>query len=339
MLRESDLGWRGAGTLKNVLKCLVIAVSLVICGPAEAQSTFGSILGTVKDASGNIVTGATIALRNTGTGFERSANTDESGAYSFLSVEPGTYALTMQMGGFQKAEYPNLDLQARETKRIDASLKIATQSQTVVVEDTAGTVVTTDVSNLSETKTGRELVDLPVAIYSRSSGSTSPISTLTTQPGVQTDDSGNLTIAGATPALLSYTIDGISSVNVENSGPINELFPSFNSIAEIKVSETNNNAEFSGVSDVTTISKSGTNSYHGGIFENHENAALNAGNSFASTKPKLIMNDFGGFFGGPVNIPKLYTGKDKTFFFMSYEGLRLPRQTPLLESVDRKSVV
>ena len=333
MLRESDLGWRGAGTLKNVLKCLVIAASLVICGPAEAQSTFGSILGTVKDASGNIVTGATIALRNTGTGFERSANTDESGAYSFLSVEPGTYALTMQMGGFQKAEYPNLDLQARETKRIDASLKIATQSQTVVVEDTAGTVVTTDVSNLSETKTGRELVDLPVAIYSRSSGSTSPISTLTTQPGVQTDDSGNLTIAGATPALLSYTIDGISSVNVENSGPINELFPSFNSIAEIKVSETNNNAEFSGVSDVTTISKSGTNSYHGGIFENHENAALNAGNSFASTKPKLIMNDFGGFFGGPVNIPKLYTGKDKTFFFMSYEGLRLPRQTPLLESV------
>jgi len=132
MLRESDLGWRGAGTLKNVLKCLVIAASLVICGPAEAQSTFGSILGTVKDASGNIVTGATIALRNTGTGFERSANTDESGAYSFLSVEPGTYALTMQMGGFQKAEYPNLDLQAR-AQVIELLQRTATGDNCVVV--------------------------------------------------------------------------------------------------------------------------------------------------------------------------------------------------------------
>ena len=79
---------------------------------------------------------------------------------------------------------------------------------------------------------------------------------------------------------MSYTIDGISSVSVENSGPINELFPSFNSISEIEVSGSNNNAEFSGVADVTTTSKSGTNDFHGGIFENLENAAMNAGNPF-----------------------------------------------------------
>ena len=270
---------------------------------------------------------------NSGTSAKRTMATDQSGYFSFVNLDPGTYQLTVEQTGFQKVEFVNLDLQARETKRVDALLKVATQSQTVLVEETGGAVVTTDVSNLSETKTTKELIDLPVAIYSRSAGSTSPISTLTTQPGVQTDDGGNLTIAGATPALLSYTIDGISSVNVELSGPINELFPSFNSIAEIKVSETNNNAEFSGVSDVTTISRSGTNNFHGGIFENHENAALNAGNPFASSKPKLIMNDFGGFLGGPVMIPKLYNGRDKTFVFMSYEGLRLPRQTPLLESV------
>jgi len=88
-------------------------------------------------------------------------------------------------------------------------------------------------------------------------------------------------------------------VNVESSGPINELFPSFNSIEEIRVSETNNNAEFSGVSDVTTTSKSGTNAYHGGIFENHENAPLNAGNPFSTSKPKLVMNNFGGFVVDP----------------------------------------
>ena len=319
----------------GILIFVSLAALLFLCSavPALGQSTFGSILGTVKDPSGDVVPGAVVMLTNRGTSAVRTLATDQGGSYSFVNVDAGTYELTVEVSGFQKILYTTLDLQARETKRVDASLKVASQTQTVTVEGTAGAVVTTDESNLAETKTSRELVDLPVAIYSRSAGSTSPISTLTTQPGVQTDDSGNLTVAGATPALMSYTIDGISSVNVESSGPINELFPSFNSIEEIRVSETNNNAEFSGVSDVTTTSKSGTNAYHGGIFENHENAALNAGNPFATSKPKLVMNNFGGFFGGPVTFPKLYSGRDRTFFFMSYEGLRLPRQTPLLESV------
>ena len=148
---------------------------------------------------------------------------------------------------------------------------------------------------------------------------------------MQVDDNSNLVIAGTTPALMSFTIDGISSVDVENSGPIAELFPSFNSISEIRVSETNNNAEYSGVADVTTTSRAGTNDYHGGVFENLENTALTAGNPFTG-KPSLHMNDFGGFAGGPVRIPHLYNGRDKTFFFGSYEGLRLPREFPLVES-------
>jgi hypothetical protein len=172
-----------------------------------------------------------------------------------------------------------------------------------------------------------------VAIYSHSNGSTSPISTLTTNPGVQTDDSGDLVIAGTTPALTSVTLDGIQSVSVETSGPLNELFPSFNSISEIRVSETNNNAEYSGVADITTTSRSGTNQYHGGIFENLENTALNAGDPFTGGKPKIIMNNFGGFVGGPLSVPHLYSGKDKTFFFASYEALRLPRETPIVISV------
>ncbi len=130
---------------------------------------------------------------------------------------------------------------------------------------------------------------------------------------------------------MSFTIDGISSVNVENSGPIAELFPSFNSISEIRVSESNNNAEYSGVADVTTTSRAGTNDWHGGVFENLENTALTAGNPFTG-KPSLHMNDFGGFAGGPVRIPHVYNGRDKTFFFFSYEGLRLPREFPLVES-------
>jgi hypothetical protein len=322
-----------------LLLSLAAVVAFVLCNtPALGQSTFGTIVGTVRDASGDVVSGAAISLINAGTSAKRAMTTDQAGSFSFVNVEPGRYQLVVEASGFQKTQFPNLDLQARETKRVDPALKVATQSQTVLVEDTAGVVVTTDVSNLAETKTGRELVDLPVAIYSRSSGSTSPISTLTTQPGVQTDDTGNLVVAGTTPALMSYTIDGISSVSVENSGPLNELFPSFNSIAEIKVSETNNNAEFSGVSDVTTISKSGTNTFHGGMFENHQDSALNAGNPFAISKPKLVLNDFGGFFGGPLRLPKLYNGRDKTFFFLSYEALRLQKATPQLISVPSDSM-
>jgi hypothetical protein len=302
--------------------------------PALGQSTFGSIIGTVRDPSNEVIVGVNLTLVNKGTSAVRTAVTDQTGSYAFTNLDAGTYDLTVAATGFQKLQFPTLDLQSRETKRVDAAVKVASQAQTVMVEETGGAVVTTDVSNLAETKTGKELVDLPVAIYSRGvSGSTSPISTLTTQPGVQTDDNNNLVVAGTTPALMSYTIDGISSVSVENSGPLNELFPSFNSIAEIRVSETNNNAEFSGVSDVTTISKSGTNTFHGGIFENHQDAALDAGNPFALSKPKLVMNDFGGYFGGPIRIPKLYNGRDKTFFFLSYEALRLQKSTPQLISV------
>ncbi len=127
---------------------------------------------------------------------------------------------------------------------------------------------------------------------------------------MQTDDSGNLAVLGTTAALLSVTIDGISSVGVEYSGPVNEMFPSFNSIEEIRVSESNNNAEFSGVADITTVSKAGTIHYHGGLFENHENTVFNANNPFALSKPKIIMNDFGGTLGGPLRIPRLSNGPE-----------------------------
>ena len=103
---------------------------------------------------------------------------------------------------------------------------------------------------------------------------------------MQTDDSGNLDVLGTTAALLSVTIDGISSVGVEYSGPVNEMFPSFNSIEEIRVSESNNNAEFSGVADITTVSKAGTIHYHGGLFENNENTVFNSNNAFALSKPR-----------------------------------------------------
>jgi len=302
-------------------------------GTLLAQSTFGTILGTVRDSSGALVPGVQVTLTNSVTTASRVMLTDTSGNFAFKNVEVGKYALCFTETGFERESLPEVLLTARETRRTDATLKPGAETQTVIVSDNSVPVITTDVSNLAETKMGDELVELPVAIYSRSSGSTSPISTLTTEAGVQTDDGGNLSVMGTTAALLSVTIDGISSVGVEYSGPVNEMFPSFNSIEEIKVSESNNNAEFSGVSDITTVSKAGGNHYHGSAFENHENTVLNSNNPFALSKPKIIMNDFGATLGGPLRIFSLSRGEDRKYFFISYEGLRLPRETPILLSV------
>lgn len=313
-----------------VLAALFIIVAAL---PARAQSTYGEILGAIHDSSGAVVQGALVTLANTDTTAKRTAITDANGNYSFKNIDVGTYTLTMTAPGFQTESLPAISLTARETRRMDATLKAGAETQTVVVIDDPTPVITTDVSNLAETKVGDELVELPVAIYSRSTGSTSPISTLTTEAGVQTDDSGQLAVDGTTAALLSVTIDGISSVGVEYSGPVNEMFPSFNSIEEIRVSESNNSAEFGGVADITTVSKAGTIHYHGGLFENNENTVFNSNDIFALSKPKIIMNDFGGTLGGPVRIPHLLDGSQNTFFFISYEGLRLPRETPIVLSV------
>ena len=310
----------------------LIAVLGCGAGAAFGQSTFGSILGTVNDQSGAAVKDCKVTVRNKGTSAQRAALTDPEGSYQITNLDAGDYEVIFEAPGFQRT-LAGVGLLARQAARIDGRLTVAAQSETVFVEASAGPVINTDVSNIAETKTGRELVDLPVAIATRGTGSTSPMSTLTAQPGVQTDPNGGISVVGAKPSMLSMTIDGITSIGPRTAGPLVEMFPSFYSIAEIKVSEVNNSAEFGGISDITTISKSGTNSVHGGAFEILQNAALTARNEFSAKKPKLIMNDFGFYFGGPVTIPKLYHGRNRTFYFMSYEGLRLPRQTVITQSV------
>jgi hypothetical protein len=317
-----------------------VAIALLLgCGVACAQSTTGTVIGTVKDSSGAAVVGASVKLQNTGTNAARSAMTSDSGSFQFPNLDSGNYKLDITAPGFEEVQFAAFDLGARETKRVDSDLKVATQTTTVDVESTVGAALQTDTSNIAETKGSRELVDLPVAITTRAQGSTSAMSTLTAQPGVQTDSNGNISVAGTLPAQLSMSIDGISTVGSFNlngqggAGAVSELFPSFNAIAEIRISENINAAEFGGVSDITTVSKSGTNSVHGGAFENVQNNDFNAADFFSHTAPELKMNNFGIFMGGPVVLPKIYNGRDKTFFFASFEALRLPKSIPLVESV------
>jgi len=320
---------------------LAMLVTFVGVGSLPAQNTEATVLGTVKDPSGAVVAGATVRLTNQGTNVKRSATTDRNGDYRFSGIEIGSYTLTIEATGFQTEDFSQFDLLARESRRLDATLKIGTQAQAVDVQATDVPDVQTDTSNIGETKTGRELVDLPVAIATRGAGSTSPISTLTTQPGVQTDANGNISVAGGNSSQLSITIDGISTMGPKASEKlptgldpgIFEIFPSFYAIEEIRISEVINPAEYGGVSDITTITKSGTNSYHGGAFENFQNSEMNASNTFTHTTPTLKMNNFGIYFGGPLSIPKLYDGHNRTFFFGSYEVLRRPNQTIEIQSV------
>jgi hypothetical protein len=323
----------------GIICLLTIFAALFFSAALNAQSTFGTVLGTVKEGSGAVVPGAVVNLVNIGTNAKRSTITSDTGTFEFTSVEVGTYKVDIQAVGFQASEFSQFDLGGRESKRLDAQLQIATQSTTVNVEASGGVVVQTDTSSVSETKGSRELVDLPVAITTRAQGSTSAMSTLTAQPGVQTDANGNISVAGALPAQLSMSIDGISTMGPGSfngqggAGAISELFPSFNAIAEIRIGETINSAEFGGVADITTISKSGTNSIHGGLFENVQNNDMNASDFFSHVAPELKMNNFGIFLGGPVVIPKLYNGRDKTFFFGSFEALRLPKTQTEVQSV------
>ena len=316
-------------------KTLVLVCALAFGRLALGQSTFGSVLGTVKDPSGSAVPKATVELVNTGTNAVRSVQSSGNGSYQFVNVDVGTYRLRVEAPGFQREEFQPFDLASRDTKRVDLDLNLASQATTVTVE--AVSVVQTDASNVAETKGSLELTDLPVAITTRSTGSTSAFSTLTSQPGVQTDNQNNIVVAGALPSQLSVTIDGISSVGPGSLGALSELFPSFNAIEEIRISEVLNPAEYGGVADITTISKSGTNTFHGGAFENLQNNYLNAADFFSNQTPVIRLNNFGVYLGGPVILPK-YNGRNKTFFFGSYEILRLPKTLEAVLSVPTQAM-
>jgi hypothetical protein len=307
---------------------------LVFSALGYAQSTFGTVLGSVADPSAAVVAAAKIQLTNTGTSVVRETQTDQSGNYQFVNIDVGTYTITVEAPGFQRAQSQQFDLTARETKRVDMNLRLGSQASTVDVQANVA-LVQTDSSNIAESKGTRELTDLPVAIGTRAAGSTSAFSTLTAQPGVQTDGTF-LMVAGALPDQVSLTLDGVSNVKLGRT-PTTELFPSFYSIEEIKISETINPASIGGAADITTITRSGTNNFHGGLFENLQNTDFNAADTFSHQVTPVQMNDFGIYLGGPVIFPG-YNGRNKTFFFGTFEALRLPKSAQIVWSVPTQAM-
>jgi hypothetical protein len=302
----------------------VLFAILLSCGVALAQSTLGTLLGTVTDPSGGVVPNATVKITNVDEGTSRTVTTDASGSYEAANSKPGHYTIEVTSPGFQTSRAENLGLVARQTLRVDVTLRVGQITQQVEVKAESVRVITTETEAVASTYETLQIINLPTN-FRASGGGNSPYLLLSLLPGVQSDNSGNLTIQGGLRSQSQFTVDGISTTDVTTNAPLREAFPSAESLAEIKAQGVGSPAEFGNPGDVTTISKSGTNSLHGDVFWYHQNAALDAIAYGAKKKPAKVANDFGGSVGGPVVIPHVYNGRNKSFFFGTYERFHLPR--------------
>ncbi len=305
---------------------------------ATAQSTLGSITGTVHDKTDAALVGARITLHRNESNTERTTTSGPDGSYTALNLEAGTYNIDVDLAGFATRTSTNVPLAARQQLRLDLTLSAATVTDTVQVDASDAGTIATDDASISASLSPRDVLNLP-ANY-RGAGSTSPLNVIQTLPGVQPDSgtyppqpsaspnpSIKFSIQGGLPSQSETTVDGISAQNQTSNNIQADAFPSAESIAEIRVDGVNNNAEFGQPGEITTITKSGTNHPHGSAFWYFQNQGFDAipFGTNAANKPHKVANDFGASIGGPVVLPHLYNGRSKTFFFATYEGLRFPQ--------------
>ncbi len=306
---------------------------------SQAQSVLGSISGVVHDSTGASIPNARVVLHRTDTNTDRTLTTNAAGNYNAINVEAGTYDVTTIADGFSTNVGKGLQLLARQQLQYDVTLAVSATNATVTVSASDAGVIQTENSQISAALSPRDVLDLP-ANY-RGAGSTSPINVVQTLPGVQPDTAAyppspsthpspalRFSIQGGLPSQTETTVDGISAQNQTNNNIQEDAFPSAESIAEIRVDGVNNNAEYGQPGEITTITKSGTNKPHGSIYEYLQNQFLDA-TPYGGTKPHKVANDFGGSFGGPVVLPRLYNGRNRTFVFGAYEGLRYPQSNVL----------
>jgi hypothetical protein len=303
--------------LRCVYVLLLFAVLLSGVG-ASAQSTFGSIRGTVQDESGAVVSGAVVTVHSLDESFDRQVTTDAAGDFVIENLKAGHYSLGIQHDGFADSVVHSVALEARQDLRIPVKLTVASQA-TVVEVDAGQDQVNTENGTISDSKNNQLITQLPL---NNRATTTSPLGSLSLSPNVQQDSSGNIALGGASSSMVNFSVDGISTANVRQNGALQDAYPSQEGIAAVKITSFNNSAEFSQVGDVTFTTKSGTNQYHGSIFEYLQNDALDASPYGFNGKAPKHFNTFGGSVGGPLSIPHLYSGKDKTFFFADYEGNR-----------------
>jgi hypothetical protein len=294
----------------NFLKITAALLALPVM--LAAQSTFGAMLGTVTEPSGAVVPNAKIEITNQAENVSRSLATDSQGNFEALNLKAGTYSVSAEAKGFKVYKDSGLELKARQTLRVNISLELGSVTETVQVDATAP-VVATDTSAIAASFATDQVLGLP-ANY-RGAGSTSPYALLAYQPGIQSDNSNSFSLQGGLPAQTEVSLDGISTVSVASNGPLTQLFPSVEGIAEMKVQGVGNNAEFAQVGDITTTSRGGSNQFHGSAFDYMQNRAFDATAFGATVKPQKTANDFGGSFGGRII-------RNRTFFFATFEDMQ-----------------
>ena len=293
---------------------LALAGSVLVAG---AQSTMGSLRGVVDDATGAAVPGASATLRSVDQNSASTLTSDNTGSFVFENLKPGRYALTVTHDGFAPTTVKDITLDARQDLRVTTTLNVSAQTTSIDVT-TGPDQIDTEDATIGDSHNNAMIMQLPL---NNRASTTSPLGALTLSASVQQDSSGYVALGGASSSMVNFSVDGVSTVNVRQNGALQDAYPSQEGIAGLKVTAFNNSAEFSQVGDVTFTTKAGTSQFHGSLFEYFQNDALDADPYGFSGKAPKHFNTFGGSLGGPVRLPKLYSGKS-TFFFFDYEGNR-----------------
>src|SRR5271155_549589 len=305
--------------------CLVVAISLAVPTLLSAQGTGGRILGRVADPSGALIAHVKVAATNEATGVSRGAETSDSGDYVFPEVPVGVYTLSFELAGFKKDLRHGVTLELNQIITLNMTMQIG-QAQEVVDVTSEAPLVDTASTQLGAVVDDRSVSTLPL-------NSRDTYQFLQLQPGVMsTAGSSNSIIYGSDQAGAVSVNGGRGRSNnfSVNGGDANDQFvnlptvqPSPDSIQEFRVITNTFDAEYgrNSGSVVNVVTKSGTNEWHGDVYEFFRNKVLNAKGYFDTTKPQFNQNQFGGTFGGPIK-------KDRTFFFASYEGRRIRQGEP-----------
>ena len=298
-----------------------------------SQAITGDILGTVQDSTGGVVPGAKVTLTTVDTGLKFEATSDEGGNYLFAQLKPGHYSLQATKEGFQAATVSNIELLVGQRPRVDMTLQIGAVTQRIEVSAGGVQLLDTQTSTMGEVIQEKPVQELPL-------NGRNFIQLAVLSPGVAPIDNGvspasfwtgagngqvTTSVAGLRESDESFLVDGIESRNAR-FGSVG-LRPSPEAIQEFKMQTSDFSAEFGrSAAIINTTLRSGTNSLHGSAYEFMRNSALDASDFFlnlaGAKKPEFQQNNFGFSLGGPIVLPHIYHGRDKTFFFVNYEGLR-----------------
>lgn len=297
-----------------------IVLMILLTPGVWAQATFATIAGTVTDASGAVVPNISVTVTNQEMGIQKVVTSDDRGNYEATHLNPGAYSVTAQPTGFRKFEHRDIMLEALRTVRIDLRLELAGTGTEITV--TGGTpVVETDASNLSDVKSSRQIRDLPLNILSTMSatGDSGVLNYVWLAP---TGYAGKgFSMGGSHGTQAYFNVDGISSNSPAFGSQNYPAQPALDSIQEIRIDMVNNKAEFGEVANVTTITKSGGNQFHGGLSWMNSTSALTARSYFSPTKGQNILNDLGATLLGPIR-------RNRTFFLGTYGAQR--QRTPAI---------